>query len=665
MPDNKLIAECFAALGKSFRGEIYDNARRYQLVGKAYEAMPAEQNGYFDIASARHLAGPLRAFLNPNIRHIYVRKAVQTQGSVILDLCLHYVLEHVMRNTLVLFEDDPKAKLYAKVRLMDTIRAHPVLSQMAAESKEVDRHNMTGTQMKFGWGDVLIGGMNDGNCSSLSWPIVLISEAWMAKSNGLLWKAFGRTTQFEHDCKVLVESQAGNEGEDWHRACNTATRIPLLWDCPYCGGAQEWDFMCRRPDDFTHRTPVAAPDGWEPPKPGSFAGMRFDGHERTEPDGKVVPLTIDQRAKSAYWECYHCGCAIRDSRAVRKQIMDTYQQPIPEPAPKAVMFDWPEEASLNISFEESARHFLIAEEAQKSGNMVPKADWYMQRRGKTWSLQNERPQAFIETGLYAPQDGVADELERVMAVDVQQDPTLSAEKGTNLPGHFWWTVRVITKTGDLYQVARGYAMGWDELQRVQDQHKVINPNVGIDVGKWLNDVADQAAARMRPYVVRTRRHGKWVQEKRGFTWTLLRGDDGGPWKWPDGRLRAIKSPVAVTRKRTVNNHAQEVSMQMYSWSNLHIKDQLNRLRAGGDGMVKFVSLAPRHLDDATRAREQNNLTYDNQMQSEWRTEKGGKPYWDKVAESRPNHYWDVECMALVMLGIKGHLGVAAAEDVRG
>src|SRR5208282_1830420 len=286
----------------AFRGEVWENAEHFRLVGKAYESMPAAQAGYFDIATCRHLAGPLRAWRHPDIRKILVRKAIQTQGSLLIDLLLPYIIQHEPRNTLVLFETDDKALNYCSVRLMDTLHQHPVIGGMIQEVQRENRYDVTTTYIKLPGMTLLIGGLNESNVSTLSWPNVLISEAWIHRDDGLLFKAFGRTTQFENSCKILVESQAAMESDDFARECDLAWRIPLTWECPFCGARQEWDFSQKRPEDFKARRRSHCPDGDLPlqiePKPGSYAGMIIPSATRIS-EGVELVLSADERALGA------------------------------------------------------------------------------------------------------------------------------------------------------------------------------------------------------------------------------------------------------------------------------------------------------------------------------------------------------------------------------
>ena len=136
MPDAAFIRKVSATVTNPYRDGVAANARRFQLPGSAYKALHEnfpEQGGCFWIESARHLAGPLRALSDPAVRKVFIIGATQCLKSVAGDIWTPYVMEHCPGNMLVLFETDPKAQAFCDTRLMEVIKAHPVLKERLAE----------------------------------------------------------------------------------------------------------------------------------------------------------------------------------------------------------------------------------------------------------------------------------------------------------------------------------------------------------------------------------------------------------------------------------------------------------------------------------------------------------------------------------------------------
>lgn len=245
-------------VGKSFYGDLIENAKRFRLVGPAYKSMPPEQRGYFSIATAPQCAGPMAALYDDGVREVGIIGSKQVLKSVVGNVWLPYVMEHDPDDMLVLFENAEKAKAFATRRVMPVIRAHPALAAKL-EQETGDRHDMTRTKIISAGMTLTCAPLNDSNVSTFTCRYIWISESWQHGSDGLLDKAIGRSERFWDRRKILVESQAGLAGEDLHRWTQRAHRVPLTWACPHCGGRQAWEcgheFGNARGSEFKARLP--------------------------------------------------------------------------------------------------------------------------------------------------------------------------------------------------------------------------------------------------------------------------------------------------------------------------------------------------------------------------------------------------------------------------
>jgi phage terminase large subunit GpA len=690
-----------------FRGGIAENAKRFRLTGSAYKSMPVEQDGYFDIETARHLIGILEALHDDGVRVVFIIGATQVFKSIVGNIWVPFVMEHDPDDMLVLFEDDPKAKDFAQKRLMPTIQKHPVLSARLDEETE-NRHQMTMTKIVATSMSLHCGGLNDGNVSTFSFRYIWVSESWQHKSDGLLRKAMARADRFAESCKILVESQAGMTGEDLQMEASKAHRVPLKWRCPFCDGEQSWEcereFGILRPDDFVARKPMgrarvsraeaAVPTGssnnkpstdslnsgfegggedsatgnrdgratseldlWVAPLPGSYAGMKFDGPEKTI-NGVVTPLTIAERARSAKWECYHCGTLIEDTKANRRAIAQTYSQDYKievngqRISPRVVCFVLPKESNVDNSFEKSTASYLSAKEAERNGNMVPLQDWYMSERAIFYDPQLSQRQMVATVGSYDPNAVIPDEHSRDMSVDCQKHETLDTV------GTFWWEVRAFDKYGNSKQLERGFSKNWDGWWKVQEKWKVPNDRVSIDGSKWGPQVMQMAASRFEEVEVDFL--GRKI--KKQVCWQILYGDKARSFRHPDNNYRNY-SPVKRVMITVFDAAGKRivVPIKTIRWSNLAYKLQLDAIRMQIPGTPKYESLERKHLSPEMQAIEIGDLTYDKQMSAEYSTEdKKGQETYEKLRKE--NHYYDVALQNLVRASQDGLIGhVAAAE----
>lgn len=619
-----------------YRGEIWENCSRFRLIGKGYESMPREQHGYFKIESARHLAGPLRALRDPEVQVVIIIGATQVMKSVCGDVWMPFCMEHDPRWTLVLFETDPKADQYAATRLMPTIRQHPVLSQQIAEVARENRHSVTTTKVTTPGMVLVVGGLNDSNVSTFSWPRIWISEAWQHKSDGLLRKAIKRADRFPHDRKILIESQAGLAGEDLHTEAMAAHQVPLTWACPLCGGRQTWEFSRLRPDDFV---PLA-----NSPKPGTYSGMRFDPEEELGANGRVHKKSIEERARSAAWECYHCGGLIQDSPSTRQQIMDSYQQDYQitgedgrKFSPRAVCFYLPKEAARDNSFEGSAKAYLAAHAAKSRGHLLPWQDWHLQERAIFYdpSMARNIRQFFREK--YDADKAWPDEWRRCMIVDNQQELM-----------HQWCSAWAVAKDGRSRQLWRGVLRGLSEVREKQLELKVKDQWVFLD-GKYKHDDIVK-------FIFKNEcgHWGTFAGEREWFCWNLLHGSPRFDFAHKEEQNDRARFPVADAKEDWGRIGDYNACVLTYEFSATQCGDMASSYRDGRGPETLFLAETedPSNELSWTAQINSHNLV---KMQS---PRHGLSDYvYQPLKQNAPDHYWHILRMFFAVHYIWGIDGV--------
>jgi Phage terminase large subunit (GpA) len=647
-----------------FRGTIWENARRYRLAGPAYASMPEEQGGYFDIATANHLRGPLAALADPDVRIVGLIASSQSIKSLAALLWLMFRMEHDPGDALVLFENEDKADDFARRRVMPVIHAHPTL-RAKLEAETVDRHDISRTRIVTSSMSLTIGGLNDTRLSSFAYKIGWSSEAWQHTAGGMLRKFITRFDRWANECKILIESRAGRAGEDLHTEVRGMHQVPLTWRCPYCDGAQTWDctheYGSLRGQDFSPRKPHTLPEGqldlWTPPAIGSFSGMKFSGPEQTA-NGQTRFLTIAERARTAAWECHWCGTLIADTPALRRQIADSYSQDYRivgeggyKVAPKTVCFTLPKESNMTNAFEKGVAVYLAAKEAADAGNPVPLEDWYMDERSIFYTPRLSQTRVAVITGSAGdPKDLIPNESIRALCVDCQKDVIESLKQGKDLTGHFWYVAEATDKAGNTFQLERGYAVSWEELfgaGGVKERLKIPTRNVAIDGGNWF-DIVKEKAAHYRTREKALDGSGKEVWA----TWKIMIGDDGKGVRWEDGVWRSYWPPKTYQVDILEGARWVKISVQVTRWSNFAVKSILYKLRLGLPGQPKFVALPAGAVDSKTRAKEAGDFTYENQMNGFVLGEdKNGKPKFIELHKQQ--HYPDCSCMGIVLKMMKG------------
>jgi hypothetical protein len=624
-----------------FAGEIWESDADVPM-GKGY----ANDGKPFDIETALYLRAVFIAIKNPGVRKIVIRAGVQTLKTYVVERSTAYFARHDPGDMTFYDCDQEAAKDHAKSRVGPLLKSIPGLAAQFAEVEADNRHDITTTEFYLPGMTLRFWPLNESSTQRITLRYVFISDAFLSKNTGMLKQAIARTTQHPLDKKIIIESQGSDEGDDFDREFAETDQGELWVTCPHCGIAQAFVWETQRED-------------------GSHAGMKRGPDELVKlEDGNYNAQEI---LKETHYECLHCRAVWHDTPEIRDALDRSahFIAANPSANPEYAGFSWPAWINRRLRWGDIMLEYLTAKRtAAEFGNHDPLKQWYQKRAARTWSDKRAGSPARIISASFNIEGGIPDEVCRVMGVDAQQDDALTAAAGSPKTGCFWYVVRAIDKFGNLYQLDRGYATSWAELIAIQDQHKITNENTGIDCSFFRNDIIEMAAAKIREYPRRGKRHGKWRDESIWFTWTLLAGDTTGKnsWKWHDGKHRVMSEMQPQFRRVTLKGQPVEIKVPLYNWSQLSIKDQLHALVTGGGQTVKFLSLSRAQLSEATRLKEQGNLTYENQMSAEYRTAKKNtnKPYWDKARPA--NHYWDAECECLVLFGLGGYLGVAAPES---
>lgn len=386
-------------------------------------------------------------------------------------------------------------------------------------------------------------------------------------------------------------------------------------------------------------------------RPGTYSGMKFPQEG-----------TIDERAREAYWECHACGEKIQDGENNRMAIMSSYEQNYKLPdgtTPKAVCFILPREAMHNNTFESAVASYLMAKEAEAAGNMTKLEDWYMSERAKFYSPQMAQTKMPTITGsVLDPSIAIPNESFRDLKVDCQKDVEQSAKAGKDSTGHFWYIADAVDKQGNTIQLERGYATSWDELfgpSGVKARLKIPTRNVAID-GGYQFDAVKEMAAKYRTIETALDGSGKKVWA----TWKVMLGDDYRSYKWDDGGFRIYKMPQTYYVDILENGKWLKIAVQVTRWSSFSVKSQLALLLSGQTGKAKFTAIEPSACNAVTRAKEQGNCTYENQMNSEMLGMFRGKMKW--LAIHPENHYRDCACMGICLKSMMGLIGHVAPPD---
>jgi Phage terminase large subunit (GpA) len=612
-----------------FRGQIYEFAAGLDLQA-GYSV-----KGFFDIRSAPWLIEPFEAIRDPRVRVVSIQAGVQTLKSLVEDITIPYWILHDPGDCLFLLDTDPKALKYCSSRLMPLIRSVPEIQRLLLD---VDLHDKTKTKIAFHAMNLVVGGLNEGNCQSLSYRYVILDEAWMARANGLLRQAIYRTTQYQDTSKVLVVGQGGMEDEDADSLHKDTDQRELHFRCPFCAFAQPFDISRLRGEDHP-RSELR----------GTYSGLSWDRNDTTRPSGR---WNWEAVGRSAHIRCYQCDARIEDRPEVRRQLCDSYHfKPTNPGAPKELVgFHWPQAASPRIALGKLAVTYLKAKiQADELGYRLPLQEFYQKNWGLTWADDSATEHRAISHEPYDVRSEWPEEAHRCLIADCQRDLA-----------KFFVSVFAVALSGEARELARVTCASFDEIAKVQEEWKVKDQHTFLDCGYEMTKVLAECVK--RGHVGKIKIGGRVVSA--WLCWTGMKGSgqemfvhthpgtDAKEWRiYSQRKFYDVNAGTAMRGTRA----------PWYEWSNLHAKDLLRPRRDGDPNVPKL-----RFLADTLP----NNDPWSHfaQMRSERREEKfaNGKKSarWVLIKESRPNHEWDKAAMLMAFMALVGIVGPAEGCDER-
>ena len=247
--------------------------------------------------------------------------------------------------------------------------------------------------------------------------------------------------------------------------------------------------------------------------------------------------------------------------------------------------------------------FLKAKRSAATGFITPLREFVTLRLAEPWKEANHIDVASVVASAYEPSEEWEDEKHRFLTVDCQQ-----------YLEEFWVVARAWAEGGASRLLTFRRATSFEEIREIQQEFKIADSRVFLDVGYQRERVLVQCAK---------------------YGWIGMRGEDTD--SYPH-ELQGGGKVKRVYSKPTRISSTGRVSPPVFRWSNPSVKDMLHVLKTGRGQAWDVCSLG--EMAD----------TYARQIDSERKQEqqdKNGKPrlIWKQIR--RDNHGWDCECMQLV------------------
>ena len=664
----------FAAQGRTFRGGALEN------LGDAPMLKGHDNSGQpFDVETACYLKPVFaeydRAVHNGTRLKLVLKAGVKTVKSFSLEVC---AADHVCNrngDAAIFFGTESAAETTATTRILDFYRTIPRFQRKMETLRS--RFDDTMGALKFPDKTLFILAANLGNCQQKNLGFTGLQDAFVTGATGMIEEMIARTTQYEKEAIIFLESQGGENGFDFDRHYDDTDQRELHVLCPVCGHAHIWNWRAfdeasmTRPDDFMPHAPLAIPsldqpDWIEHHRPLLLATERRVAGFKRGPDELIKLETGEYNEvailRETHFECYHCGALWKDIPAIREQLdrSSHFIGARKDALPFNVGFNIPQWINRRLSWGRMMLEKLNAQKvAAELGNYEPLKKWWQKTAARTWSDNVIRVKTLsVETiSSIDPKLRISNELFRSMEVDCQKDKQLSAIKGEDMTGHFWVTAFATDSSGNDMQLWRGYCTSWEEWISKYKELGIPTKNISVDASFKPDEVKSMAA-----------RNAEIITEgglRVYATWTMMRGSDRHSFRWDDGinREYQVERPEQVTLYADNGKNARTINVNVISWSNFRIKNILDGILRKTAIATKMTRIEDRSamLTERTRAMETGDCTWDNQMNSEIPGESltTKKAKW--VAIHKENHYRDCVCMHIVRKLQAGFGGYEAAE----
>jgi phage terminase large subunit GpA-like protein len=467
----------------------------------------------FDSTTAPWLNGPLAAIADNSYSEVMVCAPVGSGKTTLFEVMLPFIIANDPGDSMVVFQTENDGTEWAETRLKSIFEHCEEIAPLFPR----DRHSRRKKAILFPHMFLLIVGanMNSLQSKSIRWGIG--DEVWRW-AKGLV-EEFRRRTHDRWNSRLVLVSQAGVEGDEFHGACVAGQRMELCWRCS-CGSENLW----------------------------RWGDVKWD--EQKNADGEM-----DWKAtgESVRMECPACSVVFSDNVQNRRKLSNTsFYRETPAPfVPQKITFHFPAHAVWWIPWRKLVTEWIAANIAKHRGDTEPLKQFLQKRLAEFWKEEESTPWGAL-TGAgytkaeYASGQQWPGELMRLLTVDVQRD-------------HFWVVCRAWKADGSSRLLSECRAVTFDGVRALQEQYGVKDAYVLVDA-QWMTGPVYDACAK--------------------FGWTSLHGHQKSSfniYQKRNGKMRptahfysSLQTVIAPGGGRARTGY----------WSNEKIKDALALLRTG-------------------------------------------------------------------------------------
>lgn len=543
----------------------------------------------------------LDAFKDPRIKEIANVAVTGFGKTTIFEVCGSYAVAQDPGDLLMLGQNDKLIKDWMESRFLKVLRRSPWTRDFIPSGK--DRNDAKKTSIIFRHMSMFTGGANESNTQEKSMRYCFGDEVWKW-AQGIIGE-FLKRHHNRMNRKMLLQSQGGDEGTEWHEFCRNGKWHVGHHQCPECR-----EFFPVEMKNLIYG--VVNPD----------TGKRQV--QRDPNDEYDWPAIYD----SVRYVCPGCETEFEDNVNNRRQWSKV--KPVwdgNKHFPDRVTYSWTFMTVWTKEWREIAKLWILANDQRKKGNLEPLKQFINKDLGQFWEEPSDSPT--LQTGgeryakmLFHEGEKWEGEHYRFMTIDVQK-------------GHFWCVVRAWKIGGASRLLWEGKIGTWQSLFEIQRRYGIENPDVAIDGAYEIDEVIKQVSKHCGPDI-------------EGW-WKVFIGEDSAKgYAFDVGTPKRPKRVWKIYSKYKYDTTASQIRFRTIRFSNLRAKDALKGIMSISDGHFGIpVDISKEYVA---------------QMASETKRESTpGVWRWMKIKDHYDNHLWDNEVQQVVMATIRGILKIETSD----
>lgn len=565
--------------------EIYDWATRNVVLTGQYQT-----TGPFSIGNSTYLIEPFKSIKDYSTKEIVILKAVQTGGSMVNDILLHWIIANRPMPVMCVMQTNKAAADHMKSRIIPSlINCDIIQDLLPADKRKMSREEIVLPHMQL-----YVHGPSKERLQSKSIGYLCCDEVWRWEQ-GILEQARARTTAFMRNGlgKIVIISQAGIQDDDLDKAYRNGTM-------------EEWTVPCLQCNEYF--IPDIALMTIEGNKKWNDKSLGFKNDNGTYNYGKISPLL---RMK-----CPKCGFEHIDNPETKTKwaLQGKYLQTnIDNVIPGHRSFRW--NSFIVDSWQDLTIKFLEACYAKKRGVTELIKEYFQQRMAKSISPEDLYMRNRVikySNSDYNSKDKWQDEMIRYYTIDVQEDK-------------FVGLIRAWSPKGNSRLIWFGAMLSIDEVVSKIKEWGIPEGCTWIDTGHRTREIYS--------YIIKYHLWGiKGDKERDGYIIETTQ-KNGSKTKF---KRFTKRSELGGNPNITANTDGKMGNAPFYLFAVKPLKQILETLRDGNTSLIwETLPLDTYNIE-----------SYKKQMFSEYlhkEINKYGKEiqYYRKV-NSEPNDYFDLE-----------------------